>query len=196
MLENACRTLHRLPLGLPVVLSFWIGLTLPAHANLTPQLSLDDLARAADAIVIATATHTESLWVGRDLLTRVTLDVESTLLGGLSGPIHVIVPGGIAPDRRIPVALVVPGQPRIRTGERSLLFLRSLQPDSADFGLVGDAQGRFVLLPLSGNSLVATRDLSAVHLVDETGVSRGDTTAVPLEILIERIRTLLETDTR
>lgn len=186
---------YRLPLAL-LMLSLWTGVSLPVHATLTPQFSLEDLTQAADAIVIATATHTKSVRVDGELVTRVTLEVEMALTGYTPGSIHVVVPGGIDLDRRIPIASVVPGQPRILRGERSLLFLRRLEPGSSDFGLVGDAQGRFVLLPNAAENSVAVRDLSAVHLVTEEGPTRGRTTAVPEELLVEHLRTLLATQTR
>lgn len=77
-----------------------------------------------------------------------------------------------------------------------LLFLRALPPRASEFGLVGDAQGRFVLLPHSPGSVVAARDLTDVHLVDEDRVRRGGTTTIPLDLLVERIRTLLNSDAR
>lgn len=190
-----CRNLHHLPPPC-LVLSLWIGLAPPVHATLTPQLTLEDLTRAADAIVVATATHTENVWMEGELVTRVTLSVEQTLQGYTSHAIHLLVLGGIDVSRRIPVASVVPGQPRILHGERSLLFLRRLDQSSSEFGLVGDAQGRFVLLPNAVGNSVAVRDLSSVHLVTGEGVSQGPTTAVPMELLVEHLRTLLATESR
>lgn len=194
MLTSSRHTIRQLSVALWVL--GWVSLVPATHATLTPYFSLDDLARAADAIVIATATHTESVWVHRQLVTRVTLEVETTLQGNPPDPLQVVVPGGVDANRSIPVATVVPGQPRISRGERSLLFLRRVESSSDYFGLLGGAQGRFVLLPGATGTDVALRDLSAVDLVREDGVSRGPTTAVPAGLLIEHLRALLAANGR
>lgn len=198
MLEPVDRTPNRTLVGL-AVLVLWVlrvGIAPPLDATISPQLSLADLTRAADAIVLATAIRGESLWVDRDLVTRVTLEVESTLQGTTADRIHVLVSGGVDADRRIPIASVVPGQPRIHRGERMLLFLRALETGPAEYSLVGDAQGRFVLLPDASTETVATRDLSALHLVTGDEIVRGSATAVPLSHLVERIRRLLAANRR
>lgn len=168
----------------------------PSYATLSPQLSLEDLTLAADAVVVATVTSSESVWEGRSLTTHVALDVEQALIGHPPESVLLILPGGVDLNRRIPIATVVAGQPYLRPGDHVLLFLLSLDAGSTQYGLVGDAQGTFFLLEDLQGEPMAVRDLSEARFTTEEGFAHGRTTAVPLDRMVEHVRTLVAESTR
>jgi hypothetical protein len=117
----------------------------PAAAATLEKLDLPQLVEAADTIVIARTRRAETVWREGLLMTRYTFELQETLKGA-SGQqeVTVVVPGGMDLERRIPIAMTVPGAPTFMPDERAVLLLERadrLAPNA--FSIVGFSQGRF-----------------------------------------------------
>src|SRR5262249_13473128 len=66
------------------------------RASVVPWMGLDEITRAAAAIVAGTVASTESAWAddGRIILTSVSVTVDRALKGGPRATITLDVPGG------------------------------------------------------------------------------------------------------
>lgn len=93
-----------------------------ARASVTLALSLDELSRAAEVILAGEVLGSRAERVGGSIMTRSTIRVELEVAGHSpeSGLIEVVTAGGEIDG----VGLLVHGAPRLRSGERYLLFLR------------------------------------------------------------------------
>lgn len=96
-------------------------------------------ARAADhpapelatAVVVGTVTSSRCLWIEGRLMTLAEVSVEERLEGTTPDEIGVLIAGGVDMSRRIPIAAVVPGQPRLDVGQRTRLYLRAIEDPSS-----------------------------------------------------------------
>src|SRR5262245_38839960 len=104
------------------VLAFAVGVPEAAATTIKP-LTIADLVAAADVIVVGQQLESRSVWVGRMLVTRVTVSVHERFKGQTDSTITIDIPGGIDMNRKIPIGMTVSGAPRIHSGERVLLFL-------------------------------------------------------------------------
>lgn len=123
-------------------LTFIVLLTLPVTAQASTMLALDlaELTLASQEIVVAEVVGQRAEPVPGGIVTRVVVRVEQGIVGisGAGDELEIILPGGEL-DR---VGMLVHGAPRLTSGERYLLFLRSHEPE---FQVVGLAQGAFPL---------------------------------------------------
>lgn len=151
-----------------------------AAADLSHRLSNAQLTATSDVILIGRATASASRWVGRTLVTAVTVEVEETLKGGAQPTVEVILPGGIDVNRPVPVGMSYPGAPTMRQGERVFLFLSR---DAEVGGLIvsGFAQGKFSVFADATGVARVSRDLRGSQLVEGTGVARGTVTLASLD---------------
>ncbi|MBM3226456.1 MAG: hypothetical protein FJZ47_22050 [Candidatus Tectomicrobia bacterium] len=104
------------------------------------KLSIADLVRKADTIVLGTVTQQESAWDAQHtaIHTDVTLQVEQALLGQPGPSITLRVAGGIVGG----MGMRTSNDPVFRSAERVLVFLdTSATPHS----IVGLEQGKFVV---------------------------------------------------
>jgi hypothetical protein len=101
-------------------------------AGAQPPMSDLELTSRAHTIVVGRAVAREPLWIGRELVTLVTVSVAQTLKGSPGGHLTVALPGGVDRRRRIPIEMVYVDAPQVATGEEVLLFL-----DRADRRLPG-----------------------------------------------------------
>ena len=120
------------------------------HADATTirRLTTAEMVATADVIVLGQQVESRSVWVGRMLVTRVTVSVHERLKGRADSTVTVDIPGGIDVNRKIPIGMTVPGAPRIYSGERVLLFLSqraafTAHAGSSEQGIVGFSQGKF-----------------------------------------------------
>jgi hypothetical protein len=132
----------------------WVGCALLAALTATAvpattlqRLSDDELIDGASLIVTGHCRSMESRWVGRTLVTLVTLEVDDTWKGEKRGEVTVVVPGGIDLDRPVPVTVTYPGAPVFRPDESALVFLQPLdQLDVAGaYQVVGFDQGKLTI---------------------------------------------------
>ncbi len=135
-----------------------LGVSANAGATTVRLLNLDELARKASHVVAGEVVAQEPLWMGRLLVTRVTLRVADCMKGACDGAqmtVHVL--GGEVDG----LAMMVEGSPQLVPGEQVVLFL---QPAAGGiFRTVGMAQGKFALPSLEPDA-VAYRDLTDLVL--------------------------------
>ena len=133
---------------LAVVFALVLGVR-AAGATTFVGMSERNLARAADAIVVATVEDLETV-ATRDgeIATLVTLDVEREVKGDVGRHVTLKQPGGRLGGRTLWIA----GSPRFALGERQLLFLTAHPGDgtarTTAFGL-----GQFVLTAHPGTGV-------------------------------------------
>jgi hypothetical protein len=101
------------------------------------QLSLGELAAAAEAVVRVRCLSSESRWEGGEIWTLTQFEVVENLKGNAPRLLAVRTLGG----RVGHVHSFVEGAPAFRAGEEAFLFLVARRPDS--FGVLGWAQGTF-----------------------------------------------------
>ena len=99
-----------------------LGFVHASWSAVVERLSVEDLARGADAIVVARVVATSAAWnEGRTkIYTFTTLEVSDALKGGPAGRVVVKELGGAVGD----IAMEASGAPRFSAGEEVLVFLR------------------------------------------------------------------------
>jgi hypothetical protein len=156
------RFVHR---SLPWLLSLLaaVGTVSPAFA-LNPRLLSDtDLADRAQVIVIGRATARQTVSIGPDLATLVTVAVTESLKGTAGPTLTVALPGGIDRRRKIPIEVAHVGAPRIATGEEVLLFLeRGDRLGPGVYVLSGRAQGKLSIVVDPAGVKWVSRDATPV----------------------------------
>src|SRR5690349_11947899 len=85
------------------------------------KLSMEDLAKKADAIVLGTVTQQESAWDAQHtaIYTDVTLAVEQVLTGSPGEVVTLRVAGGVVGD----IGMRTSNDATFRAGERVIVFL-------------------------------------------------------------------------
>lgn len=149
------------------------------------------MAREAALIVTGQCTRLASGWLGRELVTVATIRVDEELKGRSAAEIRVLLPGGVDVNRRIPIAMTVPGAPRILPDEKVLLFLASDGRLADSYSIVGFSQGKFSLRAGPDGGQRATRDLTDVSLAKAAGTRPGTSGYFPLEQLRREIHDAL-----
>jgi len=148
------------------------GLASPAAGTTAARLSTGAMARAADMIVVGRVVDQSTRWVDRNLVTLVTVAVSEALKGDAGGRLTVALPGGVDASRRIPVAMIWPAAPVLRTREEVFLFLAASDDFDGAYTVLGFAQGKFSIVG-QGDDRRVSRDLTVLDLADAKGVSRG-----------------------
>jgi hypothetical protein len=122
-------------------------LVCPTSATVLVPLSDQELANRADVIVIGHAIARQTVWVGQDLATLVTVAVSESLKGAAGSTLTVALPGGIDRRRKIPIEIVYVGAPQISVNEEVILFLeRSSSPAHAAYVVSGFSQGKLSIV--------------------------------------------------
>jgi hypothetical protein len=157
---------------LAAVAALVAGLASPAAATTAVQMSTESMSQAADAIVLGRAVEQRSQWVGRNLVTLVTVAVEETLKGDAAERLVVALPGGVDASRRIPVAMSWPAAPVVRPKEQVFLFLVASDEVEGGYAIVGFSQGKFSVSG-EGADRTVSRDLTGLNLLGRAGLTRG-----------------------
>lgn len=160
-------------------------------ATTLAKMSNADLTNKAQLIVMGQCLKLQSSWVGRDLVTLVTVSVSEVMKGSERSTVTVVLPGGADADRRVPIAVTYPGAPRIMPDETVFLFLSSESRVADGFAIVGFSQGKFSIVEDADGHKMVSRDLTGVSLQAGTGLSSGTATAVSLESFKQEIRNYL-----
>jgi hypothetical protein len=110
-----------------------------------------ELARRAEAIVIATAGESHAELTARGVVVTVTaLSAEDVLKGSVASSFRLVEPGGVLSER----STFIPGSPRFEQGKRYLLFLR--HNTDGEWETWGFQLGQFELgMDLRGRQLAA-----------------------------------------
>jgi hypothetical protein len=149
-----------------------------ASAEISLRFSNQQLTDRADVIVIGRATGSASRWIGRTLVTAVTVQVTESLKGAVADRIEVLLPGGVDANRPVRVAMTYAGAPQVQNAEELFLFLTH-DARVAGYVVTGFAQGKFSIVTQRGTRVVS-RDLRGSQLVEGPGIARGTATLTPL----------------
>ena len=116
----------------------------PAHASVSIAMSLKELVKLSDSVVVAKASTRRSLWEqqgsGRRIVTYTKLQIEQRIFGQPISQIWVRTLGGAVGK----IGQHVSGEPQFGSDSRSLLFL-ARAPDGA-WVVTGRAQGHFPIV--------------------------------------------------
>lgn len=154
------------------------------QATTLARMSLDELARAADAVARVTCLAGVSRWEDGQIWTMTHFEVTEPLAGSLPRYVSVRLPGGHIGN----LNATVEGVPRFAPGEDAILFL--VRTRAGDFSVVSWVQGTFRIRrdPRTGREAV-TQDTSVVAVFDpaarkfrEDGLRR-----MPLEVFRQRL---------
>lgn len=170
-----------------------------ARASVSLALSLADLVKRADHIVIARAGEQQARWHhnGKLIVTDVSLRVESVLKGDAQpgGTLVATVLGGKLEH----LALQVPGAASFERGARAIAFLYRSEP-SGDLRVVGMSQGVLPLREQNGQPIMVIPGGSGGALMeqDSSGALRPAPDALtvprPMPDVVEQIRRLVASD--
>jgi hypothetical protein len=145
------------------------GAWVPAKATTLQQLSLDDMAQKATAIVRAKVTGSSEVLRGSDVYTVYQLETLETVKvrNGIK-PADVAVPGGIARGLR----QVVEGAPVLHAGQEYVMFLWTSRSGLTQ--LMGMSQGLFTVERTTGGGVVATRAAAGEQILNGAGQAVRD----------------------
>jgi hypothetical protein len=133
-----------------------------ANATTVAELSVVDLDRTAEIVVLGDVVRVESFWDGGLIVTETTISVEQCLSGQCDAEVVVTSIGGQVGD----IVQQVEGAAMYAAGDRVCAFLR--QDSRQQMVTVGMAQGLFHLVEVDG-SVLAWADHSGMTLVDRRG---------------------------
>jgi hypothetical protein len=129
-------TIRRLMTPLSIVL-LCASVAATLRATTLMQMSVAQMARAAQAIVRARCIANTTQWDSGELWTFTAFDVEESWRGAANGRITVRLLGG----RTVQFTSIVSGVPHFRPGEDVILFLQ--RTPLGDYSVVSWRQGTF-----------------------------------------------------
>jgi hypothetical protein len=133
-----------------------------AGAATLQQLSIDQMAQSATAIVRARVTNSSASFTGSTIYTHYTLRVSEVWKG--STGTEVMLPGGVAGGYR----QSFPGVPGLQVGSEYVLFLWKSSRTGITH-LVGLSQGLFNVVAQPDGSLNASRNRIGEGMFDGAG---------------------------
>ena len=154
-----------------------------ASAVTLQQLTIDQMAGAATAIVRARVTGSSASLTGSTIYTHYRLQVSETWKGAPGS--EVMLPGGMAGGIR----QSYPGVPQLQTGSEYILFLWT-SPQTGITHVVGMSQGIFNLNAQADGSVQASRPKIGEGMLDAAGHSVQDH-AVLMDLKAMKSRILL-----
>lgn len=147
---------------IPGLILFFLWACCSSGAATLQQLSMDQLAQSATAIVRARVTSSSPGFTGSTIYTHYKLQVSEVWKG--AAQTEVMLPGGVAGGYR----QSFPGVPGLQVGSEYVLFLwRSSRTGITH--LVGLSQGLFSVVPQPDGSLNASRPRIGEGMFDATG---------------------------
>jgi len=179
--------------GLALVLCAVLLSARTAAASVVEALSLAELVKRAEQVVVATPGEHMGRRSGNLIVTDVQLRVDEALKGGAKPGDTLIATllGGVADG----VGLKVPGEAALPAGAQYVVFLRR-QPQSKELRVVGMAQGALPIELRSGTAMVLppSHDAELMQRGSDGRLKEGEA-AVASEIalpdLLTRIRSLV-----
>lgn len=163
-----------------------------AFATTVQKLSLQDLTKRSDSIVMARVTDAVSAWdaAHKEIYTTFTLQILNAVKGRKGESVVTIRQIGGTVDN---IASIVPGMPSFKKGEQVVVFLT--QKDAAGYPWVmGLQQGKYTVVEKDGAKFVRN-DLADTDLV-LNGKKLQSVTAPdqPLGAFLDGIKTQLNSD--
>jgi hypothetical protein len=185
-------------LGAFLLIALVAGLVVaPALASVVQALSLEDLTRKADLIVVGVGGETQARRSadGRLIVTDVNVDVQDVLKGSIKkgDAVVVTVLGGTLDG----LGLRVPGEASIPQGRPALLFLYRNGSAGNDLRVVGMAQGMMPMQPNDQGTMMIIPGGAGSALVDRGGDGKLQQAPAalmqpePAASLLERVRALV-----
>lgn len=156
------------------VLGLWLLATVGASASTIQSQTDEELADTADTIVVGTCIAGESVWVGKNIYTKVTLAVEDTVKGNAVQQVVVMVPGGVGEVTgdlgTLPVVQKVEGAPTFYDGEKVFVFLEDASSlgnfGPSSYQVSGFSQGKLAVIPDAQGNERVVRNLEGVTFSD------------------------------
>lgn len=162
-----------------------LAIGIPARATVLIPVDLPVLSREAATIVRGRVVAVDPRWVGRDIESLVTLEVEASLKGSGDSVVRFRVPGGqVGRYRRIVI-----GAPAFVPGQRIIVFLSAASTNAPH--LVGFSQGVFRV----EGSLLGPRVTPPIATGPDGRIVRGDPNRRPLALgeFERQVRQFVET---
>jgi len=165
-----------------------------ALATTVQKLTLQDLAKKSDSIVMARVDDAVASWDAghKEIYTFITLNVLQPVKGNQGATtITLRQLGGTVGN----IASVVPGMPSFRKGEEVVVFLT--QKDAAGYPWVmGLEQGKYTVTTGKNGVKMVRNDLAGTELLSVNGKHVDSTTAPdqPLNAFLDGIKTTLNAD--
>ena len=163
-----------------------------AHASVVKALSLEELTRKSNEILVGIATEQQSRRHidGKLIVTDFSLQVEQVLKGDTKRGEQAIVT--VMGGKLDGVGLQVPGEANFAIGQRVIAFLYRA-PRSGDLRVVGMAQGVMPIKLQPDGSTMVLPGSGAALLDTETGKMTEHPEAAPqaLPLLLDRIRKIV-----
>jgi hypothetical protein len=163
--------------------------TSTAYATTVLKMSLKDLARKSDAVVMALVEDQVARYdADKEIYTYITLKVLDPVKGSRKDDLITIRQlGGIVGN----IASVVPGMPTFRKGDEVVVFLT--QRDAAGYpGIMGLQQGKYTISQDQNGSKHVRSELDGTVLMDLSGRTSEAPKAspdMPLQSFLDGIRT-------
>lgn len=165
----------------------------PASASVVEALSLVELVKRSEQVVVATPGERMGRRSGNLIVTDVQLTIAEGLKGGAKPGDTLVVTllGGVAEG----VGLQVPGEAALPEGAQLVVFLRRT-PQSKELRVVGMAQGAMAIETSSGKPMVQppSHDAALMERGADGHLQKGESavaTAIALPDLLTRIRSLV-----
>jgi hypothetical protein len=168
-----------------------LSLTVAVQAASVVKLTLPDLVKQSQAIVIGKVSGVSSAWVEdrRQIFTTITLNVSENLKGSSGHIVTFTQIGGVVGDTRVSVA----GAPIFTPGSEVLLFLSG--DPSGYFPTVGMGQGKFDVTTdeRSGEKIVINSVLG-LHSPAGAPLSSSETTRMTINQIKTAVAQALSAD--
>jgi len=165
-----------------------------ALATTVQKLSLQELTKKSDSIVMARVDDAVSSWdaAHKEIYTFYTLSVLQSVKGNKgTTTITLRQLGGTVGN----IASIVPGMPSFKKGEEVIVFLT--QKDAAGYPWVmGLEQGKYTVSTGKDGVKMVRNDLAGTELMTKGGKHEEGTTSaeLPLSAFIDGLKTTLDVD--
>ena len=168
----------------PIFLIAGILLPVVASAGALQKITVEEMAKLADVIVVGPVEKKEGAWVDKHIETTIRIQVSEYWKGSLGSTIELTQMGGEV-TRPFPIAMHADGAPRFFEGERVILFLekpkqnRSAAPPppgakiseklTSSMQVLGWAQGKYTIIsdPKTGEDKAVCLGMQNVRVVDK-----------------------------
>lgn len=165
-----------------------------ANATTVQKLSIKDLAKKSDAVVLARVEDQTARYdANKEIYTYITLRVLDPVKGSRKDDVLTIRQIGGVVDN---IASIVPGMPSFKKGEEVVVFLSQRDRDGYPW-VMGLQQGKYSVSTDERGSKRVRNELDGTSLVDAEGRVLDGKQVVPdmaLQAFLDGIRTELDVE--
>jgi hypothetical protein len=164
-----------------------------SEASMVERFTLEKMVQKSSKIVIGRFLSTESRWNDKKtlILTYSTFAIDEDLKGQSNGVITVVTIGGTVDG----ITQAVAGMPQFKANQGALLFLEP--SGKGAWQTLALSQGHFQIIrdPKTGiqEAIHKMSGLQVYNPADHTMTTEETPSRIPLNQLVERIRTLVQT---